>query len=198
MIMVRDDDVLMPSSSHPDPLKHFKTVHSWICETDKLLHVPAIVVRPFAEIEGAVAFVKEETAAGRMRPQIHGFEHIDYARLSKEEVKDHLHRCKDFLYTDLNVNATKWFTPWGASAPHLHEAAAECELELVDCSKINKMNGRYGLIELAKQGTDIEKFMHEKEIFFHWWEGGLRIKRVIEIIKHGSYEAAKQANGKWF
>ena len=198
MIYVRDDDVLMPSSSHPDPLKHFKTVHEWICETPKLLHIPTIVVRPLSEMSEAVAYIKEQTKLYKMSPQVHGYEHIDYAKLTVQEIKDHLMKCKDFLFDEFDVIPSKWYTPWGANAPHLYEAADETGLTLIDCSRIYKMNGRYGIIQLAKEGKDIEKFLHKKEIFFHWWEGGMRLKRVIEIVKHGSYEAAKTANGNWF
>lgn len=198
MIYVRDDDVLLSSSSHADPLKHFKTVHSWICETPKLLHVPTILVTEIQEFPEAIEFIKEETGAGRMRPEIHGLKHIDYAKLSLKEVIDHLCRCIEFLLDNFDVDSTTWYTPWGASAPHLHEAASEVGLKLVDCSNINKLAGRYGLVQLAREGKDIEKIMEEKEIFFHWWEGGLRLKRVIEVLKHGSFEVAGQANKDWF
>jgi len=146
----------------------------------------------------AVAYIKEQKDLGKMSLQIHGWEHIDYAKLSVKEVIDDLERCKDFFYDKFEMIPSRWYTPWGANAPHLYEAADETGLTLIDCSQIYKMNGRYGIIQLAKEGKDIEKFLHKKEIFFHWWEGGMRLKRVIEIVKHGSYEAAKAANGNWF
>lgn len=198
MIYVRDDDVLIPSSSHEDPLKHFKTVHGWICETPKLLHVPTLLCRALTDYHTAREYIVKETAEGRMSPQIHGWEHIDYGKLSQIEVEDHLGLCTQFFWGAFKFIPTKWYTPWGASAPHLHEAAKNYGLELIDCSNINKMNGRYGIIQLAKEGHDIEKFMNEKEVFFHWWEGGMRLKRVVELLKHGTYEAAKAANRDWF
>jgi len=146
----------------------------------------------------AVEYIKEQKGFNKMSPQVHGYEHIDYAKLSKQEVKDDLERCKDFLYEKLDIIPSRWYTPWGANAPHLYDAASETGLKLVDCSVINKMNGRYGLIQLAKEGHDIEKIMQNKEIFFHWWEGGMRLKRVVEILKYGSYESAKAVNGDWF
>lgn len=197
MIYVRDDDVLVGSSSHPDPLKHFKTVHNWICETDKLLHVPTILVTEIQQFPEAIEYVREETAAGRMRPEIHGFQHIDYAKLSKEEIEDHLKRCYQFMYEKLGCVPNRFYTPWGANAPHIKEAANNLGLQLIDCSNLNKLQGRYGIVQRLRDGED-PKFLEEQEIFFHWWEGGLRIKRVIEVLKHGSWSAAQAVNKDWF
>lgn len=198
MIYVRDDDVLIPSSSHEDPLKHFKTVHGWICETPKLLHIPTLLVEPLSRYPEACEFIKEQRYLGRMSPEIHGYEHIDYAKLTKQQVIDHLLKCKEFLFDKFDVIATKWYTPWGANAPHLYEAAEECGLKLIDCSNISKMRGRHGIIQRMKDGEDVEKFMDGKEIFFHWWEGGMRLKRIVEVLKHGSVDAAFKANRDWF
>ena len=205
MIYVRDDDVLIDSSSHDDPFKHFQTVHNWICETDKLLHVPTILVtnvvkdgtRGLAGFPEAIEYIKSESSAGRMRPEIHGYEHIDYAKLSVTEIVDSLKLCLDFMWGVLEVKATAWYTPWGANAPHLHEAANRLNLKLVDCSKIHKLAGRHGIVQRLRDGETTE-YLEEDEIFFHWWEGGMRLKRVIEVIKHGSFAKAKERNGDWF
>lgn len=207
MIYVRDDDVLIESSSYKDPFKHFQTVHDWICETDKLLHVPAILVNNVVKdgskgITGfpeAMEYIKSETAAGRMRPEIHGYEHIDYGKLNKAEVVAHLEMCQNFMWYYFDVQPTKWYTPWGASQPHLHDAASFVGLKLVDCSNINKLAGRYGIVQQLKDGRDIS-YLENREIFFHWWEGGLRLKRVIEALKYGSYAAAAEVHSdeKWF
>lgn len=201
MIYVRDDDVLLHSSSHADPLAHFKTVHGWICETGKLLHVPAILVTEIQQIprsQEAIDFIKQETKDGRMSPQIHGLNHIDYAKLPLEEIVTHLNICKEFLFKRFDVVPTTFYTPWGANAPHIHEAANNTGLKLVDCVRINKLNGRYGIIQRIKDGDDPADFLDEDEIFFHWWEGGMRLRRVVEVLKHGTWEKAKEANGDWF
>lgn len=197
MIYVRDDDVLIQSSSFKDPFKHFQTVHGWMCETDKVLHVPAILVTEIQEFPECIEFIKQETAKGRMRPEIHGLRHIDYGKLPNEEVRNHLVQCINFIEDNFDSAPAKWYTPWGASQPHLHEVAKELKLELVDCSAINKLAGRYGIIQRMKDGVNLRK-LEEQEIFFHWWEGGVRLKRAIEVIKHGSWAAAKAANGDWF
>jgi hypothetical protein len=206
MIYIRDDDVLIDSSSYSDPFKHFKTVHGWICELpDKLLHVPALLMyhniekqdRGLLSFPEAVEFIKAETAAGRMRPEIHGYEHKDYKPLSVERVVTELEICKDWLWCEFDTKATKWYTPWGANAPHLYEAADTAGLELIDCSDINKLAGRYGVVQQFREGR-LPEYIEEKEIFFHWWEGGNRLQRAIEVIKHGDWITAKANNGKWF
>jgi hypothetical protein len=206
MIYVRDDDVLINSSSHEDPVKHFKKIHRWICEApDKLLHVPALLMynkiadqeRGVIGFPEAMEFIKDETAAGRMRPEIHGYEHKDYKLLTKDRIVTELEICKDFLWCSFDTEATKWYTPWGANAPHLYEAASEAGLELIDCSKINKLRGRYGVVQEFRDGRH-PSYLEEKDIFFHWWEGGLRLKRAIEVIKHGDWATAKANNDLWF
>lgn len=206
MIYVRDDDVLIHSSSHQDPFKHFQTVHNWILESDKLLHVPAILMHNVKKdgtvgllgFPEAIEYIKSETKEGKMRPEIHGYEHVDYGKLSVEIICSHLKMCKEFLWSSLDAVATTWFSPWGANQPHLYEAADKERLKLVDCSKINKLAGEHGVVQRFRQGHKPEDFLEEDEIFFHWWEGGMRLRRAIQVIKHGSWQAAKEANGKWF
>jgi peptidoglycan/xylan/chitin deacetylase (PgdA/CDA1 family) len=192
MIYLRDDDVLVGSSGHEDSFKKFQQVHRWICETDKLLHIPAILVTEIQAYPECIAYIKEETRKGRMSPEIHGYKHIDYGKLSYDEVVDHLRRCKNFIGEQFDITAKTWYTPWGANSPTLQQASAECGLILVDCSNLNKLNGRYGVIQEAKEGKNIAKLFDKKEIFYHWWQGGLRLKRMVEILKHGSIEAAME------
>lgn len=199
MIYVRDDDVLVNSSAYTDkrktPLERFKQIHRWICDTPKLLHVPTLVVEPLMSHPEAVEFICSETEAGRMKPQIHGYEHIDYDQLSSNQVTEHLIKCKNFFWDQFGLVPTKWYTPWGANSSRLQFVASQQGLELIDCSKINKPGD---ILNTAYAGNDIEKFMDEKEIFIHWWERGMRLKRIVEILRHGSVESAKAANKEWF
>lgn len=201
MIRVRDDDVLIGSSSHPDPLAEFKRVHKLICESSRLIHVPAILIHHnistgspgIVDFPGAVEFVQEKTDDGKMLPEVHGWQHIDYAKLSTAEVVDDLKRCQDFILKHFGRMATKWYTPWGANAPHLYEAANHVELELVDCSAINKLQGRYGVVKRLSDGKSID-YLEGDEIFMHWWQGGSHLRRVVEVLKHGTWAKAVEAN----
>jgi len=207
MIYIRDDDVLIDSSGHTDSFKRFIEVHEMICDVEGVLHVPAILVhnvikddtRGIVGFPGAVEFVREETAAGRMRPEVHGWEHIDYAKLSFAEIVEHLRRCKDFIHTNFNREPEIWYTPWGANKQHLHDAAEQENLKLVDCTQINKLSGRFGVVQQLRDGKNAFELFNEKEIFFHWWEHGNRLRRVLECLKHeGSWEQAKKVNKELF
>ncbi len=202
MIRVRDDDVLISSKGTKNPLTKFKMVHDWICEVpETLIHVPTILVTEIQEFPEAIAYIREETAEGRMIPEIHGWSHKDYASLTSAEIVLELRDCKEFIRKEFNHKATKFYTPWGAGSAergkHIRGAAAAVGLEMVTCENINKMNGRYGVIRELKDGNNI-KYLEGKEIFLHWWENVTRLKRIVEVIKHGSWEEAKAENRKLF
>ncbi len=202
MIRVRDDDVLLGSSSWEDELGRLKQVHAWICEVpEKFIHVPAILVTEIQEFPECIEWIREETAEGRMLPEIHGWSHKDYASLTPAEIVLELRDCKEFIRKEFNHTATKFYTPWGAGADvrgkHIRGAAAAVGLEMVTCEKINKMTGRYGVIRQLMDGHTVD-YLDGDEIFMHWWEGGARLKRIIEVAKHGSWDEAAKHNKKLF
>lgn len=198
MLYVRDDDVLLPSSSYPDAFGRFRQVHEWIQRAEgKIIHRPAILVNDIKAFPDCISYIRELTQAGEMEPEIHGLEHIDYGKLSKAEVKEHLDICRDFILDEFGWNATAWYTPWGASQEHLHEVASREGLKLVDCSRINKMQGKHGIVQRLRDGTPISTW-DDQEIFMHWWEGGSRLLRICLAVKHGSWEAAAKAEPRLF
>ncbi len=196
-IGVRDDDVLLQSSSYDDPFGRFKQIHEWIAASDRFIHVPTVLITEIQEFPECIEYIRKEAVAGRMRPEIHGLRHIDYGKLSEFEVMDQLNLCLKYFKRWGFGRPRKWYTPWGASQAHLHYAAKKVGLKLVDCSGINKLNGRYGIIQRLKDGETVD-FLDGDEIFMHWWEGGARLKRVIEVARHGSWDAAKEANRELF
>ncbi len=186
-IRVRDDDVLINSSSWDNPLGRFQQVHEWCLRSPLVMHVPSILVTEIQQFPEAIDFIKAETKRRKMEPEIHGLSHIDYAKLPTAEVQDHLKTCKDWIYQNLDYTPTKWYTPWGANAKHLYEAAELEGLELIDCSNILKMNGRFGVVQNLKDGHDPIRFLLGKEIFMHWWEGGQRLNRIMSALVNGFY-----------
>ena len=188
MIYVRNDDILLNSSSWTRPFLRFKEIHEWICAVpDKVLHVPTILTTEIQQFPEAIEYIREETKAKRMRPQLHGLEHIDYGKLSLGEIVSHLQRSKGWMLKELHVLPTNWYTPWGSGdAPgqeHLWEAAEIENLQLITTKNINKMNGRYGVAQMLREGHHPIKFLDGKEIFMHWWERGERLKRILNAIK---------------
>lgn len=197
MIRVRNDDVLLGSSSYDDEFGRFKQIHEWTLESERFLHVPTILVTEIQDFPRCIEYIQEQTEAGHMRPEIHGLRHIDYGKVSTFEVMDQLQLCKEYFERWGFGKPTKWYTPWGASQAHLHHAAKKVGLTLIDCDKINKLNGKHGIVQRLKDGEKVD-FLEGDEIFMHWWTGGARLKRVIEVANHGSWEAAAKANRELF
>ena len=191
MIRVRDDDVLVNTSSSQNPVKKFKMVHEWICEVpDTLLHVPTILVTEIQEYPDIIPFIREEAAEGRMEVQIHGLQHIDYAKLEEDEIANHLEYCRGWIRKHLGCESTKFYTPWGAGADGtgevIHHAAARVGMEVVTCEKTRNLSGGCGVVQALYQGQDLHEFMGDREILLHWWENVTRLKRVVEVLKAGS------------
>lgn len=196
-IFVRDDDVLLPSSSTNNPFGRFKQVHEWIERSDVFVHKPGILVSEIKQFPQCIEYIKDKIkTTTQMEPEIHGFQHIDYGKLTKADIKFHLEACIEWFISELNWTPVIWYTPWGASQPLLHEVAEQLDLMLVDTSKINKLAGRYGAVQRTKDSGI--QWMDNQELFMHWWEGGSRLLRIVESVKHGSWEAAALANHELF
>jgi peptidoglycan/xylan/chitin deacetylase (PgdA/CDA1 family) len=161
--------------------KRFKHVHEIICKTERLMHVPTILTEEILDFPEAIEYIKYETDQGRMRPQLHGYQHVDYGSMSEQEVRNHLVMAFDMFVSFFGHRPTKWYTPWGANQPHLHSAAAPLKLEVVDCSKNVKLKGRYGVKQLLSEGKTIDYF-DGQEIIMHWWNA-LDIERLIELVE---------------
>ncbi len=186
MIRIRDDDVILSSTEYVNKPGgahgRFVGIHKLIIQnTDKFIHVPTVLVTEIQGYPQTIEYIKYEAGEGRMEPQIHGLQHIDYKPLSLSEVKDHMNECFDFFDKEWGITPTRWYTPWGANAPHLYEAAAEVNLELIDCSNLLKpskvRNDMIADLEAAR-----EKYK-DCEIFMHWWKGGAgTIDRIVRKL----------------
>lgn len=179
MIFVRDDDVLLPSKGGKDSLARFKGVHELILSNPRFLHRAAILVTEIQTVPGAVEYVYNEWDEGRLFLELHGFEHIDYGALPKAKVIEHLERAMEWMRPAV---PGRWYTPWGASQPHLHEAAKEVGLELVDCSKRIKLRGTDGATDLLQRHGSLDVF-EGKELAMHWWchVDRPRLKQIVEF-----------------
>jgi len=188
MIYVRDDDVLVTSRSWEDPFGRFKQIHEWMLKSPLFVHIPTILVEDLKNFPNAIAYIQEQTQAGKMRPEIHGLSHLDYAKLPVEETKEHLKICKDWIWRNTGYLPTKWYTPWGANTNYLNEISNSEGLKLVDCSNIWKLNGRYGICQELREGKDPIDFLNGKELFIHWWEGGQRLNRIVQAVLTGKWK----------
>ena len=78
MIRIRIDDVLWKSSDydHVRAKNQLQKIHRWLVQAPSLLiHVPTILVTEIAAWPDVIEWIREETAEGRMSPQLHGYQH---------------------------------------------------------------------------------------------------------------------------
>lgn len=178
MIRVRDDDVLLRSRGWPEPNKRFIAVHEKILKGNgKFIHVPTILCKTIQEWPHIIEYIKDETTAKRMMPELHGWEHIDYInQLSLEEAKGNLLRCKDWMHENLGIVPKRWYTPWGGCNPQFIEMAASIDLELISCVNV------YPPGRVLNEGLLTYDVLAQKEIFVHWWQGMGKLEDIIGYV----------------
>jgi peptidoglycan/xylan/chitin deacetylase (PgdA/CDA1 family) len=191
MIRVRNDDVLRPSSDWKGrEFERLKRIHSWISEFPKdFIHVPTILVNDIEQFPEAIDFVVQETAAGLMVPEVHGLDHVDYCNLPEQKIVDDLSKCIEWHDSKFGVKPTRFYTPWGGMNDKCYRAAQSVGLRAIavdtnwSLENVCARLGKGGLVE----------DLHDREIFMHWWNRGIRLKRVAMAVKYGSWAAAKVA-----
>ena len=191
-IRIRDDDVLVSSSGRAgNEFARFKGFHNMVLMDPRhFIHVPAILVREIQEFPECIQYVREETAAGRMLPEIHGWEHKDYAALTPEAIVKEIGDAQDFIEDQFNYTPKFWYSPHGAGSDargaHLKWAAEELGLTLVTCENVikpsalvfdvravagkDRSTGHTPMPQTMTKEQLLAKW-EGREIFRHWWEG---------------------------
>ena len=172
-IIIRDDDVLLPSSAFEYPLERFKEVHELICKNSLFLHVPAIICSEIESFSGALEYIQFEMVAGRMNPELHCWKHVDYGKFIEEELIDDLHRCCEWFKTKLNKTPTKFFTPWAGTSELIEKTAKQFSLEVIA--------GKLNFIEPHKYLDGRYKLKPGCMIAMHWWKTG-DVNKLIKLI----------------
>jgi peptidoglycan/xylan/chitin deacetylase (PgdA/CDA1 family) len=174
MITVRDDDVLLPSSSHKDPFARFKLVHELIVEHGAH-HIPTILCGEIQAFPEAVEYIKIETAAGNMTPELHGWLHSPYHQWSGEEVEADLKRCVEWFTPTFGHPPTRFYTPWGSNTPIIAEAAKKHGMILVDCTEVLPPTH-------VRRHPEKYRGHQDAELFIHWWEGINRLNTALGVL----------------
>lgn len=159
-----------------------------------MYHMPTILVTETDEhFPQIIPWLEEETKEGRMSPQIHGYAHVDYNKLSPEEIREHLEKCLTWFDEHLQFQPTIWATPWGATSDKISKAAREFSLTVQGVTEVVAPDA--ALRAVQQLGISC---LHGEVIMEHWWQKGLRILRLVECLKYGSYEAARKARDDLF
>jgi hypothetical protein len=193
-IRVRDDDVLLRSRGFAgQEFDRFKGYHNTVLQDQKhFIHVGAILVTEIQEFPNAIAFLRDETAAGRFLPEVHGLKHIDYANLKPSEIVEHLIQCREFIQENFNYNPTVFYTPWGAGADergkHIGPSAEAAGYRMVTTegrveNHIHRMEED---IKKIQAGTFTNEELLQKwagrETLLHWWESVGSLDRVVKYF----------------
>lgn len=184
----------MSSSSHEFPASRFMEVHERIIEAggSNVVHVPTVLCKLVQEYPETIDYIKFKTKDDEMIPEVHGWDHIDYAKLKKQEIVDDLNRCIEFFVTRLDHTPTIFYTPWGANASHVLEASNEVGLKMVDCSNINQVKRLANALKSKNGEAYLKQYREHGEIMLHWWEGGLdRTQRIIRTIVNNDLSYVK-------
>ena len=192
-IRIRNDDVLVHSSGFTGrEFTRFKGFHAIVCQdTEHFIHVPAILAKEIQEFPECISFIKEETAAGRMLPEVHGWEHKDYAKLSHTQITDELKTARRFVEDEFNFRPTFWYSPHGAGADqngaHLRDAAMEAGLVLVTCQGVKHPSDLVNAVRKVKNDNlSVDKLVKDwqgQEILRHWWQGLGALNEFIRFFK---------------
>lgn len=197
-IILRTDDVLVTSSQWPNAIGRFQQVHNWVRGVSQITHRCTFLIEDmrdrFAE---TIPYFRDEIQAGYIDPQLHGYSHIDYKKLSFEEIREHLKKSKDYMYEWFGMSPTVFATPWGANAQHIKDAAEAEELFLEDTSEALYLEGNNGLISALRRNVPLSNY-YGRYILSHWWVAGARVGRLGAVAKYGDWASASKAEPALF
>lgn len=171
-IKIRDDDFLIDSKVY-NPLERFKEVHSIIISDSRFCHVPAVLCGEVEKFPGALEFLKDEADKKRIFPELHGWKHVDYGKMSHKEIVTDLTKCLTWFENKLNKLPRYFYTPWAAKNDIIVGAAKECGLEAV--------GGKENFLEPHKYLTGNNKLDWGCTVSIHWWKN-VDIIRLKELI----------------
>lgn len=197
MIRVRLDDVLINS----DPmggreLQKFQKHVNWAYQApDHFTVAPAILCTEIQQFPDCIEYLKDEIQSLRMFPDLHGWEHIDYSKLTTDEIKNHLTKSIEFFNKHFGVLPTRWCTPWGADSKSIRQAAREFNISVETTSLPVIDQGK--AVNVVRNFNSIQP-LTDKVIMVHFWERGLKLYRIVQVAKYGSWTAAAAAQPEYF
>jgi peptidoglycan/xylan/chitin deacetylase (PgdA/CDA1 family) len=181
-----------------ESLHKIKRLFSWLTiSPENLLFVPTILVEEIQKWPEVIEMLKDSVQEGTSAPQLHGWQHLDYAAEPQSKIERHLDMSLEWFNTVLGYAPTIWATPWGAKASTAMDLA--CAKYYIKVETTENTIGPGRAVEILK-GSPIQPVPADTSIptiFSHFYDAGLNLRRVAEICKHG-YPKAKElyGNGK--
>jgi hypothetical protein len=187
---IRFDDAVTPSVEFTGKeLQKFMKHIEWCLCTDVLL-TPAVLCQATEEVPGAIEALRRSTEEHIIYPDLHGWDHGPYQDRTLAEVCEHLDRAQGWFQHHLGVPAIRWVTPHGSDSPAMREAAAQ--FDLVIETTADPVIDQKVLDTKLRQTRDL-RWLADKVVMVHWWERGLRLYRIAQIINHQSISGAIDA-----
>lgn len=164
-LRIRDDDIGLPGTD----IDKLKKVHETLCSVSGLIHIPTIIGCGLDKELNK--FLREEYEEGRLIPEVHGWEHIDYGKLPAKEIEKHLKLTIEAVTEATGYTPTKFYTPWGANTPEIQRAATGARLEVVDCSDIHQLRKMGPALRSRHYEEYCKSYKDHGELMIHFWEG---------------------------
>jgi peptidoglycan/xylan/chitin deacetylase (PgdA/CDA1 family) len=177
-------------------LQKFKKHHQWCLKAPSLFYpTAAILCSEIQAFPEAVDYVRSELDAGRLYIDLHGWEHVDYAKLPLETIEEHLDKSFEYLIETFGCLPIRWATPWGSNSEAIETACRKYSLlwEGVEDTVIDQGPA----MALVKEAGTLAP-LRDRVIMVHWFERGLKLYRIVQTGVHGTWEEAVKAHPELF
>jgi len=197
VIRVRMDDILV----HSKPMKgkefqKWRKHYNWCLEAPELFYpTAAILCSEIQQFPEAVDFIRGELAEGHLYLDLHGWEHIDYTKLSEKEINEHLEKSFEYMLKAFNCLPVRWATPWGGFSDAIRFGCKQFSLSW-EGTQHPVLDQGIAVDQVRKHGN-IE-VLDGKVVMVHWFERGLKLYRIVQTGIHGSWNAAAKALPDYF
>jgi len=193
LIRVRTDDVLVHSDSMKGAeFEKWRKHHRWVLEAPAYFyHVAAILCKDIQDFPKAIDYIRQEVAEGRLGLDLHGWEHIDYSKIPQEQIEEHLEKSFEFFLKTFNCLPSRWATPWGNNSEGIKKAARKYSIAVEGVT--DPVIDQSQAVNIVHHFNSITPLLG-KVIMVHWFERGLKLWRIIQTAKYGTWTKAEAAH----
>lgn len=181
---VRIDD-MMWQTGNPDmagkEMQKFLKYVNW-CRGADIYVVPNVLCQDIQRFPEAVEMLDDFDQV-----DLHGWDHGPYGDRSYGEICVHLEQAMEWFDKNTNHTPIRWVTPHGANSFAIKMAARKFDLVVETCDPpVIDQKEADGLLKRTRRVSDLDG----KVIMAHWWERGLALYRITQILKAGSVDQA--------
>lgn len=187
---VRIDDVMWATSDKKMVGKEVQKFQKYVrwCQETNVPVVPAILCNDIERFPECIVWLRDEVEKGKLIScDLHGWEHVDYGAMTVAEIREHLDKALDWFEANQLPSPIRWVTPWGANSPAMQQAAIEFDLVIEDTT-LPVIDQKVADTQLRI--TKDPGVLKDKVIMTHWFERGLRLYRICQVLYYDSVAEA--------